>query len=129
MATTVTPAIRFAAARFVHTFRVSEQYMARRPSLVEGFPGSYSPELVERAQSLLVRMATPIVDLEVLAALRADLAAFHADVDAQGPQARRAAARAAHEALLERLRADGHDVELWADDPDLLRAYAEAVSA
>jgi hypothetical protein len=32
-----------------------------------------------------------------------------------------------HDGLLEALRADGHDVELWADDPDLLRAYASAI--
>jgi hypothetical protein len=44
-----------------------------------------------------------------------------AERDAKGRRAR------AHSELLEALRADGHDVEEWADDPDLLRAYASAI--
>ena len=83
MPTTITPSIRFAAAAFAHSFPVRERYMARRPSLVEGFPASYSPALVERAQALLVRMATPILTVPDLEALRADLAAFGADVEAR----------------------------------------------
>ena len=42
---------------------------------------------------------------------------------------RRNEAQAAHRALLERLLADGHDVEEFADDPFALRGYAEAVGA
>jgi hypothetical protein len=83
MATTITPAIRFRAAAFALTFQVRERFMARRPSLVEAFPASYGPELVERAEGLLVRMAAPIHEMPVLEALRADLVAFNAAVEAR----------------------------------------------
>jgi hypothetical protein len=32
-----------------------------------------------------------------------------------------------HEELFDALVDDGHDVDLWADDPSMLRGYAEAV--
>lgn len=82
MTTTITPAIRFAAHNYVRAQVPVERYMASQPSLVESFPASYAPELVARAQALLVRMAAAPVEATERAVLRGDLAAFHADVDA-----------------------------------------------
>lgn len=36
--------------------------------------------------------------------------------------------RTEHESLLDELRTAGHNVSQWADDPSMLRAYAQAIS-
>lgn len=83
----MTPNIRFAAHAF--TTRVPDTRLHRavtRPSYVEAFPTSYTPELVAQAEALLVRMAevetATFVSPATIDELLADLVDFNNHADA-----------------------------------------------